>query len=297
MPLPVAQAATRDLASDPPASPKPFAAPFEAFFMPVADGGQRFALHHPPAGGAARSTVLYLPPFAEEANKVRRMAALQSRALAAAGHAVLQPDLLGCGDSSGEFEQASWSDWIDDACSAAAWLVGRYPGRPLWLWGARAGCLLASAVAERIDPTPRLLLWAPVINGAAQLQQFLRIRLAAELVDGPAKGAMAQLKRQLDEGQPVDVAGYRLSAALAAGLGRARLQLPRTATRLVWFDVSSRDDAVLAPAAESWLGDCRAAGHQVQAGTVAGPAFWQTSEIELAPELLAATLAAIEAPP
>ncbi|MFN3884534.1 MAG: hypothetical protein ACK4Q4_07240 [Rhodocyclaceae bacterium] len=46
----------------------------EAFFLPVADGN-RFCLHHPPAG-AARGALIYLPPFAEEMNKSRRMAAM-----------------------------------------------------------------------------------------------------------------------------------------------------------------------------------------------------------------------------
>ena len=62
---------------------------------------RRFWLHHPARGGAVRARVLYLHPLAEEMNRSRRMAALQARALAAAGCEVLQPDLLGCGDSAG----------------------------------------------------------------------------------------------------------------------------------------------------------------------------------------------------
>ena len=40
--------------------------------------------------------------WAEEMNKARRMAALQARLLAENGYAVLQIDLHGCGDSSGD---------------------------------------------------------------------------------------------------------------------------------------------------------------------------------------------------
>ena len=100
--------------------------------------GRRFCLFHPAQGGVARGAVLYVHPFAEEMNKARRMAVLQSRALAGAGYNVLQIDLLGCGDSSGDFGHADWSVWREDVlagyrhlrvCSSA----------PLILWGLRAG--------------------------------------------------------------------------------------------------------------------------------------------------------------
>ncbi|MCK7493610.1 MAG: alpha/beta hydrolase [Comamonadaceae bacterium] len=75
-------------------------------------------------------------------NKSRRMAALQSRALAAAGFAVLRVDLLGCGDSAGDFGDATWPRWVDDVVAAARWLRRQHPDAadaPLWLWGLRAG--------------------------------------------------------------------------------------------------------------------------------------------------------------
>jgi hypothetical protein len=60
---------------------------------PGAAGGPRFAvLHRPP--GTPRGLVVFVHPFAEEMNKARRMAALQARALAGHGWAVLMSDLL-----------------------------------------------------------------------------------------------------------------------------------------------------------------------------------------------------------
>ena len=76
--------------------------------------------------------MLYLHPLADEMNKARRMAALQCRALAANGYAALQIDLAGCGDSSGDFANATWSGWLDDSLQAARWLLAQHPG-PLWL--------------------------------------------------------------------------------------------------------------------------------------------------------------------
>ncbi|HEU6456255.1 MAG TPA: hydrolase 2, exosortase A system-associated, partial [Roseateles sp.] len=85
----------------------------DVFFLPTAAGEQRLCLFHAPVS-APRSKVLYLHPFAEEMNKSRRMAALACRKLAQAGHAVLQIDLRGCGDSSADFGDASWADWQAD---------------------------------------------------------------------------------------------------------------------------------------------------------------------------------------
>ena len=49
--------------------------------------------------------------------------ASQARALAQAGYGVLQVDLLGCGDSTGDFADATWAAWLDDAQAAHRWLA------------------------------------------------------------------------------------------------------------------------------------------------------------------------------
>jgi exosortase A-associated hydrolase 2 len=280
----------------PPAAPA--APPLQALFIDGPSGARLFALYHPPAGLLPRGAVLYLHPFAEEMNKVRRMAAVQARALAAAGYAVLQPDLRGCGDSEGEFADSAWQDWLDDAVAAAHWLQQRHATLPLWLWGARAGALIAASIADRLPTPPHLLLWAAVARGRTHLQQFLRIKLAGALMDGGSGtgGGLAEMKATLEAGGTVDVAGYRLPGALANGLDAARLSVPSRRCRVVWLDVSSRAEPTLPPAAQRWTADCSAAGHAVQAAIVAGPAFWQTTEIEEAPALIDATLAALEAP-
>ncbi len=265
----------------------------QALFIPVADGGKRFALLHAPADRTVRSAVLFVAPFAEELNKVRRMAALQARALAGADCAVLVLDLAGCGDSSGEFASATWQAWVDDVVAAAGWLHQRWPDSQLWLWGVRAGCLLAAEAAARLPQRPAHLWWSPVLQGRAHLAQFLRIRTAAEMLRG---GAKLDLKAELGAGRHVDVAGYRLGAALAQGLGEARLAAPLAAQRVVWLDTDSRPDASPPPPAQQLIDALRTQGLPVQQATVPGPAFWQTTEIELAPLLLEATTRAVCGP-
>lgn len=271
-------------------------APLEAFFLDTGAGpdSRRFCLYHSPHPPhvPARAAMVYVHPFAEEMNKSRRMAALQARALAAAGVGVLQIDLAGCGDSGGELADASWQGWRDDVQQGVTWLQAQLPGAPLWLWGLRAGCLLASDVARQ-QPTPaHLLLWQPPASGKPLLQQFLRLRMAAQLADsgaGGGKGVTDTLRADLAAGRSVDVAGYALPAAVALGLEQAVLHPPASGQRLCWLEVGPREPAELLPASTLLL-QRWPAGPQVQVQAVTGPAFWQTTEIEDAPALVAATL-------
>lgn len=276
----------------------------EAFFLPVG-AGQRFCLLHPAQGGAIRGLVLYIHPFSEEMNKARRMAALQARALAEAGFDVLQIDLLGCGDSSGDFGDATWQSWVNDVVQGCHWLRRRSNTHdaclhkvPLWLWGLRAGCLLTVEAASQLSEACNFLFWQPSAAGKPLLQQFLRLKVAGGMLNGNAKGVTENMRQQLADGSSVEVAGYSLSSGLASGLEQAVLAPPaRTgqARRLEWFELSSREDASLSLISEKTIAQWQQSGVAVGSHIARGPAFWQTSEIEEAPALIAATTAAISA--
>ena len=268
---------------------------FEAFYLPAA-AGKRFCLfHQPDARTAWRGTVVFVHPFAEEMNKSRRMAAMQARALAVAGYAVLLIDLHGCGDSSGDFGDATWESWIEDVSLACDWLQQR-SDTDLWLWGLRTGCLLACAAANRISQPSKLLLWQPVVSGKQFLQQFLRLKIAGEMLGGDSKGLMDRIRQQLAQGESVEIAGYLLSSALANGLERAELSpSARSAAQIEWIELSGKPDGELSPLASTKLEMWRAAGLAARGRTVCGPAFWQTAEIAECPELLEASILAMAA--
>ncbi|HEY9209555.1 hydrolase 2, exosortase A system-associated [Acidovorax sp.] len=260
----------------------------QAFFLPT-DTGLRFCLFHPPQGDARRGCVLYLHPFAEELNGTRRVVAQQARALAQAGYGVLQIDLLGCGDSEGDFADATWQAWLQDARLAHRWLQEHARG-PLWLWGLRAGALLATALASELADPCHLLLWQPTLSGQQQLQQFLRLHTASQwLGTGNANGPPPAYL--LDKDQSVDIAGYTLTPALAQGLAAARLQpSQRLPGRLVWLELSAQAEPMLTPASVQQLALWRDAGWAVSALALTGPLFWQTVAHDEAPALLQATL-------
>ena len=261
-----------------------------AFFLP-AEPDHRFCIYHHPADGGAHRGIVYVHPFCEEMNKARRMAALQSRRLAAAGYAVLQVDLFGCGDSSGDFADARWAIWKQDLQVALGWLKSRVDG-PLGLWGLRLGATLAADVAR--DPglgIEELLLWQPVNNGEQFLTQFLRLRLAAEmLAEGTAQTGVRELRETLARGVPLEIAGYDLHPRLAAEIEGLRLaDLLPAVKRVHWLEVTGMPEPKLSPASQRTLDAWRVKGLDVRAAAVTGEPFWSTIEVTECEALLAAT--------
>ncbi len=272
----------------------------QAFFLPVEHPtrgtGQRFCLFHLPQGEVKRGRVLYLHPFAEEINTTRRIVAQQARAMAEAGFAVLQMDLMGCGDSSGEFSDASWSDWVDDALMAQQWLT-QFTSGPSWLWGMRSGALLATELLPRLTEPTHLLLWQPVASGQQMLQQFIRLHTASQWL-GSDKAEGPSPTQLLAQGQSVEIAGYLIKSELAKGLSEAVLRPIKVddGRRLVWLEVSNQPEPTLGANTEKELAGWRDAGWQVHASPVQGPAFWQNVSADNLPNLLSATLAEITGP-
>jgi uncharacterized protein len=266
----------------------------EAFLLPLAGGG-RFCLFHPAAGPSGGvGAAVYVHPFAEEMNKSRRMAALQARALSEAGISVLQIDLLGCGDSAGDFGDATWTLWRDDVIAASRWLHARTGFTP-FLWGLRCGCLIAAAAAAALESAPDLVFWQPVMSGRQHLQQFLRLKVAGQLMgrgDADRTGT-ASLRAELEAGATLDIAGYALAPALALGLDAADLAPPPSGVRVVWVEISSSDPPAISPAGQQRIAAWKAAGHVVAASAVPGLPFWQTQEIAESPALVEATLASV----
>jgi len=234
---------------------------------------------------------VYVHPFCEEMNKARRMAALQSRRLAAQGYAVLQIDLFGCGDSSGDFTEARWGIWKKDLQTAVSWLRSRVRG-PLSLWGLRLGATLAADVArDSTTGIEHLLLWQPVSNGEQFLTQFLRLRLAAEmLADGAAQTGVRELRETLRRGVPLEIAGYDLHPQLAAEIEGLRLaDLVPAVKRVHWLEVTAHAEPKLSPASQRALEAWRVKGLDVRTAAVGGEPFWSTIEITECEALLAAT--------
>ncbi len=265
----------------------------EPFFL---GGGadRRFCLFHRPAG-ACRGAVLYVPPFAEELNRTRRMAALGARRLAAHGYGVLQIDLLGTGDSAGDFADARWDLWKHDLDTGAAWLRARVDA-PVTLWGLRLGALLALDFAHTTDvPLAPMLLWQPVAAGSTYLTQFLRLRTANAMLgeDAAAQSGTKALRAALQAGETLEIAGYDLTPGLALAidaLPAADAMVPSVPAH--WFEVLGAPGQAPSPVAARVKAAWEAHGTPLHVHTVTGAPFWATTGISTCPALLDATVGA-----
>jgi exosortase A-associated hydrolase 2 len=258
--------------------------------------GKLFGIYYSPvANGRVRGGLVYVPPFAEEMNRARRMAALQARALAALGMGVLLLDLFGTGDSAGDFEDARWPIWLGDIDAAARWVETR-GGSPVGLWGLRLGASLAAAAAAR-EPRrfKRLVLWQPVPDGKSMLTQFLRVRVAAAM--GAVSGEKTEdLRARLAKGEPVEIAGYTLAPELASAIDGIRMDALHLASDadVRWFEVAAEKSDRVLPGGQRVIEAWRVSGVSPSATTVAGDPFWALQETTLAPDLLAATMDAVQ---
>jgi exosortase A-associated hydrolase 2 len=269
-------------------------AALSAFFLPTAPGQRFCVLHTPPDGREPRFAIVYLHAFAEEMNKSRRMAALQARRLAAEGAAVLHVDLFGCGDSSGEFGEARWDIWRRDVRAAAGWLSQRYRV-PLTLWGLRLGAALAAEAAQDASlGVDRLLLWQPITHGGHFLSQFLRLRVASEmLTSGAANTAVRELVEALRRGEAPEIVGYELNATLASAIEQLNLeQLRPLARRVDWLEVAGDRNLPIRPASRRVLEAWEGAGLRIDSTQAVGDSFWSTMDITECPELLELTMEA-----
>lgn len=271
--------------------------PAEAAFI-SGPAGEIFTLFYSPQIDVAppARVVLIVPPFAEEMNKSRRMFSLLARELTLIGYGVLLIDLYGTGDSQGDFGQARWANWKGDVLAAIDRLLERGM-KELSLLGLRLGALLAVDVTRecmaKVDMT-RLVLWHPVTSGQSVLTQFLRLRLAASMMDSAKeKETTGQLRRILfEERLALEVAGYELAPEMALAidaLNIADLFAPEFPP-VHWLEVIPSEGRPMSPASRKVLDACAQQVGQVNAATVVGDPFWTLPEITLTPALLSATV-------
>ena len=169
-------------------------------------------------------SVLFCNPLFEERKPAQRVLVEAARALCSAGWAVLRFDYRGCGDSAGEFESFSIPDWLADIRAADAWLRVRVPAGRRGVLGLRLGAALALMAAPEGGPPDFAVLWEPVPNGRAYLEQELRRKLMKEMMTfGRSRGSRDDLIRDLEQGREVDFDGHPVTPALYRDLATVEL--------------------------------------------------------------------------
>ena len=249
--------------------------------------------------GDIRGIILFVPPFAEEMNRSRKMVSRQARLFAKRGFHVIVPDLSGTGDSHGEFSDASWDVWRRDLAAIVGALQSR-PNAPLSIWALRLGALLAlDAVRQHELPVDRLVLWSPCTSGSAFMTQFLRLRLLSSLVGkSDAKESLPELKAVLESGDSIEVAGYEISAELYRAVSGIELKELMAGMKLplAWLEMVADERMGMPAAASRSIDMLNASGCQIESDVVTGPKFWSTAETTVSDALAERSLQIFDKP-
>ena len=256
-----------------------------------------FVQHRVPAA-PTEHCVLIVPAFAEEMNKCRKMLTDVSRALLQHSIASVMPDLSGTGDSEQEFGTANWGLWREDLAATVDWC--RSQGLSIrGAVGVRLGCALLADLAQDALPDLRCsVMWQPVANGKDFLTQFLRLRVAATMMDSARKETVDELLAKLRAGQSVEVAGYDLSPQLAADLQQIALDRFMTSKlgQLHVMEVVRNAATPPGKASERLLQGARAAGVSATPHRIEGEPYWASTEIVRIEALVARTVEVLAKP-
>jgi uncharacterized protein len=203
----------------------------------IASGStELFSFYHEPDAPGGRPAFVLSHPFGEEKLWSHRVFVNMARRLSALGYPVLRFDYSGTGDSNGALRDSSLASHRADLAAAVRWLKQRLgPGAAVGLLGLRLGATIAAMLADDArgsdEITGPLILWDPIIDGEAYVQELLRSHLSTQLaVYGRVVEGRDSLRDRIRRGECVNLDGYELAAGLHDSCA-VKLLLPK-GTRL-----------------------------------------------------------------
>jgi hypothetical protein len=191
----------------------------EAFFF-GSSSQQLFGSYHPPCSGDGQVLTVICSPLFSEAARTHGALRKLAISIAGAGQHALRFDYRGTGDSFGDLEDVTLSDWVEDIGLAVR--EGREVSgcSQVQILGVRAGALLACTSVGAATGIQRVVLWDPIANGAAYLQSVRRAQVQlfrsefrlmsrAEQVEAARDiGGWRVSERMLEEIRAIDSGAY-----------------------------------------------------------------------------------------
>jgi uncharacterized protein len=238
---------------------------------------QLLGVHHPALTAPARDLgVALCYPCGHELTGAQRTFRVLGTRLARAGFHTLRFDYYGTGDSAGESREGRTERWLDDVESAVDELRRRGRLLRVSLVGLRLGATLATLAAARRTDVECLVLWEPIVNGAAWLAEARARHQAWLKAETRARKAARRLATEQE------LLGAPLTPELVGSLERIRLDgsspvgdplggLDRRPARRVLV-VGRPDD----PQLDSFVRHLEKLGSDVDHLLTDGPAIWET---------------------
>lgn len=194
-----------------------------------------YSLH--PAQGRRIGQVLLAGPFAPSYLQSFAPWMRWGRYLAGQGFDVMRFDYRGCGESTGEFSEFSFSDWCSDLRLCAQWLVDRSPRVPLVLHGLQLGGLLAARLFSKEGIGRALALWATPPDAREILNHNLRLKWSTEYSIRKRGETQQSHIATLEQGNTLEVEGYTWTRRLWRESETWKLVLPDDSAKRPWHSV------------------------------------------------------------
>ena len=201
-------------------------------------------------------------------------------------------DLSGCGDSSGDFSDATWKIWREDAQNTFEW-VNQLTSCPVIFWGLRTGALLAAEMASYYSQTEMLILWEPVISGEQFLNQFFRIELANNILSDATINNRDILLERLETAGSIEIGGYQLTQSMALELYQIHLTDFIPNCPITWFELGIEDSDKLKLTSRAVITRWQISGISLTTKTIKGQPFWGSKEIITCSPLISETTKAL----
>lgn len=176
-------------------------------------GKQLFGLYHAPLAGYRHDIgVVLCNPWGQEFIRAHRALSQLGLRLARQGFPVLRFDYYGSGDSNGEDNDGTLTQWQNDIRLAIHELKRRARIDTVILTGLRLGASLAAIVASGRDDVDGLVLWEPIINGDHYIQELIRWQEEKSFY------FLAGVNLSSSSNQPRELLGFELGSTFLAEL-------------------------------------------------------------------------------
>lgn len=180
--------------------------------------------------------------------------------LSKAGFPVLRFDFYGSGDSAGEGDQGTLTQWLEDVSTAVAEVKARAGATQVCLIGLRLGAALAFTAAAHRDDVAGLVLWDPVVLGTAYLAELTQFQ----------SEALKQRQQKQRNAPTTEVFGFSLPGALRQELVHLNVHsvFPNVHARMLTLRTTDSADCTLAR-------HLSAHGAKVETQHIKAPKIWQ----------------------
>ncbi len=268
--------------------------PVENFFIDTSRGRLFCLFYHPIHNSCPSQSIVMVPPFAEEMNKTRKAFTYFAQNCCKKNIGVLLVDLVGTGESDGEFGEATWETWKANVLEVYSWLINNGSSLISAL-GLRLGALLIiDAFSTSKYELDKIILWQPVVTANVFLKQLLRINLAANLFANSSNNVDKSLPNEMfASNERIEVAGYELSKQLYAAMQQLSLKSLDSplCKQIIWLETSINVDLQISPAKHKILDNWSKQGNlNTNIYITQDAPFWSTQEIVIPKNLINKTL-------